>query len=69
MPKTVSLPPVRVEPELRDELQQISDEIGVSVYALTRQAVAEYVARQRLARPDYRLMVVPDGEPLGAVHS
>jgi len=68
MPKNVSLPPVRVEPEMKQALQHISDETGVSVYELTRQAVSEYIARQRgqvgkYYTPD-RLMVVADGETL-----
>ena len=63
MPKTVSLPPVRVEPELKDALQRIGDETGVSVYELTRQAVAEFVGRQRVVSMD-RLMMVADGESL-----
>jgi predicted transcriptional regulator len=70
MPKTASLPPVRVEPELRDALQRIGDETGVSVYELTRQAVAEYVARQlRVGVPASRLMTVADGESLGVIPS
>lgn len=66
MAKTVSLPPVRVEPELRDALQQISDVSGVSVYELTRQAAAEFVARHRLALAADRLMAVADGETISA---
>lgn len=65
MPKTVSLPPVRVEPELKDALQRIGDETGVSLYELTRQAVAEYVARQlRVDAMADRLMTVADGEAI-----
>lgn len=65
MPKTVSLPPVRVEPELKDALQRIGDVTGVSVYELTRQAVAEYVARQlRVDAMADRLMTVADGEAI-----
>jgi predicted transcriptional regulator len=54
---------VRVEPELKDALQRIGDETGVSVYELTRQAVAEFVARQlRAGATSDRLMMVADGE-------
>lgn len=68
MPKTVSLPPVRVEPELKDALQRIGDETGVSLYELTRQAVAEFVVRRGSRFVDGvmadRLMMVADGESL-----
>jgi hypothetical protein len=47
MPKSVTLPPVRVEPETLEELRRISDESGISVYELTRQAVDTYIQDQR----------------------
>lgn len=63
MGKTVSLPPVRVEPETKEALQRIGDETGVSVYELTRRAVVEFISRQRVVSMD-RLMGVADGESL-----
>lgn len=63
MGKTVSLPPVRVEPEMKQALQHISDQTGISVYELTRQAVAEYITRQRAMTVfTDRLMAVANGE-------
>lgn len=53
MSKTVSLPPVRVEPEMRDALQQIADRDGVSLYASTRLAVSEYIARHEPTTPTH----------------
>ena len=43
--KTVSLPPVRVEPKLLDRLQEIADRSPASMSAHVRQAVIEYVER------------------------
>lgn len=45
MPKTVSLPPVRVEPELLEQMQRLSGQLNVSVYELTRMAVAAFVRK------------------------
>lgn len=61
--KTVSLPPVRVEPEMRDALAEIAEAEGVSMYVLTRQAVASFIYRYRV---DAALAAHPvDDEPLG----
>lgn len=50
MAKTVSLPPVRVEPEMRDALAKIAEETGASMYELTRTAVAEFIYRHQLVK-------------------
>ena len=63
MGKTVSLPPVRVEPKLLDEMQQISGETGESVYELTRQAVAEFVRRYGRRREQAATLVQDDDGP------
>lgn len=63
MAKTVSLPPVRVEPEMLDEMTQIAEQSGVSVYELTRQAVAEYVRRYGRRREQARTICRDDDGP------
>lgn len=47
MSKTVQIPPIRVEPELKDELQAIADRSLAPLSAHVRQAVVEYVARMQ----------------------
>lgn len=72
MTKTVTLPPVRIEPEYRDALDQIAGRMRpqASVSALVRLAVVEYIARKQMAGAFAdRLMTVADGESLGAIPS
>ena len=64
MGKTVSLPPVRVEPELLDRLQQIADELDLSVYELTRQAVAELIRRHEVKAEWAEAATLDEHEPL-----
>lgn len=47
MAKTEQIPPIRVEPELRDELQAIADQSLAPLSAHVRQAIVEYVARMK----------------------
>lgn len=65
MPKTVSLPPVRVEPEMLEQVQRLSVALDVSVYELTRMAVLAYVRRY-----DKSFVLAPaldDADQLGVI--
>ena len=67
MSKTVSLPPVRIEPEYKDALDHIAGRMRpqASVSALVRLAVVEYIARKQTAGAFAdRLMAVADGETM-----
>ena len=65
MSKTVTLPPVRIEPEHRDALEQIADEMRpqASVSALVRQAVIEYVRRHQIKAEWAQVSTLGDHEP------
>ena len=72
MTKTVTLPPVRIEPEYRDALDQIAERMRpqASVSALVRLAVVEYIARKQMAGAMAdRLMTVADHDSLGVIPS
>jgi len=56
MAKTVSLPPVRVEPAMRDALAEIAEETGFSIYELTRQSVAYYIYIYQVSRREFLAM-------------
>jgi predicted transcriptional regulator len=70
MSKTVSLPPVRIEPEYKDALEHIAGRMRpqASVSSLVRLAVVEYIARKQLAGAAAdRWMTVANGETLNQV--
>lgn len=61
MAKTVTLPPVRVEPEMLQDMVAISERTGLSVYELTRQAVAAMISSFKPAKQAPASSVAPDG--------
>lgn len=53
MPKSVTLPPVRVDQEIRDGLEQIRRQRGAgntSISDLIREAVADFIAKEEAGR-------------------
>lgn len=50
MAKNVSLPPVRVEPEMKAALDALAEQAGISSYELIRRVVAEHVRRYSHSR-------------------
>lgn len=61
--KTEIIGPVRIEPALMEELKQVAQDKQISVYELSRVAMADYVARHRaMVVFANRLMTVADGE-------
>lgn len=64
MTKTVTLPPVRIEPEYRAALDEIAGRMRpqASMSALVRLAVVEYIARKQAAGAFADRLMVADGE-------
>jgi hypothetical protein len=71
MSKTVSLPPVRIEPEHQAALERIASEMQppVTVSALVRQSVVEYIGRHQVKTEWAEAAHLDDHEPLGVVPS
>lgn len=67
MPKSVSLPPVRVEPEMRDALVRIAEAEQTSLYILIRQGMAEYIRRHQVKAEWAQAAHLDDHDPLGVI--
>ena len=64
MAKTVSLPPVRVEPEMRDALVEIAEAEQTSLYILIRQGMAEYIRRHQVKTEWEQAAELDEHEPV-----
>jgi hypothetical protein len=67
--KTEIVGPVRIEPALMEQMKQVAEDMGISVYELSRVAMAELVRRHQVKTEWTQAVHLADHEPLGGIPS
>ncbi len=67
--KTEIVGPVRIEPALMEQMRQVAEEMGISVYELSRVAMVEIVRRHQVRSEWAQAAHLDDHDQMGVIPS